>query len=560
MSTIADFLLTNAMVYTVDESLPWASTLAVGEGKILAVGSDALCEKHRGTGTEVRDMHGAFVMPGLVDVHNHHSLAGKAELFELTFPETATFDEILDAVGEYARTLADEAWVVGGSWGSTLVGQLCHISARQALDEAAGGRPVMLSDDSKHNRWASTKALELAGIDTTTHDPETGEIVRDPNSGEPTGVLLEAAGVPVEHAVRAGGGLSPEQHRQACAAGIAALHRHGVTTFQDAGVSVDIMRSLAELDSAGQLDAWVVTSMLINDPIFGFDPIGDELLAHGEKYRSTHHRPDFVKIFLDGVPPTRTAAFLEPYLPDEVHGSCFHGTTTVPAAELTETLAAAARAGLSAKVHCTGDASVRAVLDAVAELRARGHTDTLFQVAHGQFVHPDDRLRFAELGVAADISPFLWTPGLIPAAIAEVLPAQRAAEMQPNRTLVDSGALVAGGTDWPVSPSPNAWEGIQGLVTRADPSGRYPGTLWPEQALTLAEAIQVFTVSGARAMGLSEETGSLSPGKSADFVVLDRDPFDTPVTSLSDTVVRETWFAGRKVFDGLTLADWTSHG
>src|SRR5699024_2519933 len=161
-------------------------------------------------------------------------------------------------------------------------------------------------------------------------------------------------------------------------------------------------------------------SMLVNDPIFGFEPIGDQLFGYGETFRSTHHRPDFVKAFLDGVPPTRTAAFLDPYLPDDAHGAWFHGATSIPAAELITTLRSAARAGLAGKVHCTGDASVRAVLDAVAALRDEGCTEAVFQVAHGQFIHPADRERFAELGVTADISPFLWTPGVIPAAIAEV--------------------------------------------------------------------------------------------------------------------------------------------
>lgn len=122
--------------------------------------------------------------------------------------------------------------------------------------------------------------------------------------------------------------------------------------------------------------------------------------------------------------------------------------------------------------------------------------------------------------------------------------------MQPNRALLDSGALVAGGSDWPVSESPNAWEGIEGLVTRRDPTGAHPGALWPEQAITLAEAIEVFTLGSARATGLDDVTGSLSPGKSADFLVLDRDPFRASPTDLAATTVAETWFAGKRVFGG----------
>ncbi|MBB5958637.1 hypothetical protein FHS29_005245 [Saccharothrix tamanrassetensis] len=540
----ADLILTNATVYTVDRARPRATSLAVEGGRVVS-----LDEVEPGPDTEVRDLGGAFVMPGLVDVHNHHALAGRAELFELTFGGDLDFEAILDAVRHRSRDLGPDEWVVGGAWASTLVERLSHESARRALDAAAGGRPVMLSDDSRHNRWVSSRALELAGVTASTPDPAGGVIVRDPVTGSPCGVLLEAAGVQVERAVRKTGTLTEEQHARASQHAIGILHSYGITAFQDAGVSVDILNALKSLDDAGRLDAWVVTSLLVNDPIFGYDPIGSALMEVGERYRSEHHRPDFVKIFLDGVPPTRTAAFLEPYLPDEVHGDCFHGAPTMPPAELEGWLRAAARAGLSAKIHCTGDASVRATLDAVEKLRGEGYTDTRFQVAHGQFVHPDDLARFGALGVAADISPFLWVPGVIPTAIANVLPAERAARMQPNRALLDSGALVAGGSDWPVSESPNAWEGIQGLVTRQDPAGAHAGALWPEQAITLAEAVEAFTLSGARAMGVDDVTGSLTPGKSADFIVLDRNPFESATAELHATEVTETWFAGRKVFE-----------
>ncbi len=539
----ADLILTNATVYTVDGSRPWASSLAIKDGLVLS-----LEEHERGPNTEVVDLDGAFVMPGLVDVHNHHALAGRAALFELNFGLDAGLDDILAAVRARAAGLGPDEWVVGGAWASTLVSTLSRSSARHALDEAAGGRPVMLADDSRHNRWVSSRALELAGVTAASADPPGGEIVRDPATGEPVGVLLEAAGVAVERALSETRTLTDEQHAAASRHGIGTLHSFGVTAFQDAGVSADILRALKTLDDAGELRAWVVSSLLINDPIFGFDPIGTALLEVAGQYRGEHHRPDFVKIFLDGVPPTRTAAFLEPYLPDDVHGACHHGATTMPGEELEGWLRTAAAAGLSAKVHCTGDASVRATLDAVEKVRAEGFTEARFQVAHGQFVHPDDIPRFAALGVAADISPFLWVPGVIPAAIAEVLPGDRAGRMQPNRSLLDDGALIAGGSDWPVSESPNAWEGIHGLVTRQDPTGTFPGALWPEQAITLAEAIDAFTLAAARAMGLGDVTGSLVPGKSADFVVLDRDPFETDPSALVKTKVTETWFAGHRVY------------
>lgn len=536
-----DLILTGGVIYTVDPTRPRAEALAVAGGRITAVGSDAEIQALAGPDTTRRDLAGAFLMPGLVDVHNHHFLAGKEDLFELQVPIGATLDGIIDAVRAHAATLPAEAWVVGGPWASDRLGEISSVAALARLDEAAGGRPVMLSDDSHHNRWVNSRALELGGVTA-----EQAGVVLD--AGQPTGVLLEAAGVPVAQAQQEAGGLSPSQERAAARRGVEILNSFGVTSFQDAGVSTHILEALRSLDTDGELDAWVVSSLLINDEIFGFDRVGESLVFDGEAYRTEHHRPDFVKIFLDGVPPTRTGAFLEPYLPDDVHGAHHHGETLLDPAELVDWLRRVAQVGLSAKIHCTGDASVHAVLNAVEALRAEGFTDTRYQVAHGQFVHPDDVPRFAALGVAADISPFIWVPGPIVEAIREVLPRERADQMQPNRSLLDAGAIVAGGSDWPVSPSPNAWEGIHGLVTREDPSGTYPGTLWPEQAITLEEAIAAFTISGAEAMGLGAETGSLETGKSADFVVLNRDPFAHPATDLVQTEVTETWFAGRPVY------------
>ncbi|GAA1782756.1 amidohydrolase [Leucobacter iarius] len=540
--THPDLILTGARVYTADPARPWAEAIAVTGGRITAVGTDAEVAELAGPRTERRALDGAFLMPGLVDVHNHHAIAGQEDLFELRLPLGAHLDGIADAVRAYADGLPADAWIVGGPWASDRLGEIDTAEGLALLDAAAGGRPVMLSDDSHHNRWASSRAMELAGIvagdDGVSLDA----------AGGPTGVLIEAAGIPVAQAHRAVGALTAEQDRAASRRGVAMLSEYGITAFQDAGVSTQTLEALRALDTDGELDAWVVTSMLVNDEIFGHDVIGEALVFGGERFRTEHHRPDFVKIFLDGVPPTRTGAFLEPYLPDELHGDHFRGDTLLDPAELTDWLRRVAEVGISAKIHCTGDASVHAVLNAVETLRGEGFTETRYQVAHGQFVHPDDIPRFAALGVSADISPFIWVPGPIVEAIREVLPRDRADRMQPNRSLIDAGAIVAGGSDWPVSASPNAWEGIHGLVTREDPSGEYPGTLWPEEAITLDEAIAVFTINAAEAMGLAEETGSLEVGKSADFVLLDRDPFAHPANELVRTRVDETWFAGRRVF------------
>jgi len=548
----ADLVLLNGVIDTLDPELGRTDALAVAGGRVVAVGAEAAALAP--TAADVVDLQGGYVMPGLLDVHNHHMIAGQMDLFELDVPPTLDLEGLLAAVAGHSTGLGPEEWVVGGSWGSGLMNELNSAEALARLDAATGGRPALLKDDSKHNRWANSKALELAGIGEDTPDPEGGQILRDA-SGRATGVLIEAGGVLVEQALARLRPTSTEDLGRAAARGIEILHSYGITGFQDAAASLQLMRALKKLDDDGGLQAWVVTSMQANDFIFGTEPLGEGIIAHRDETRSAHHRPDFIKIFLDGVPPAGTAAFLEPYLPAAGFPECHCGGTTMDPAELEGWLLRTAERGISAKIHCTGDASVRLVLDTVQKVRAAGHTQVKYHIAHGQFVHPEDIGRFAELDVTADISPSLWFPGVISEAIATVLPAERAAKMHPNRALLDAGARVAGGSDWPVSVSPNAWEGIYGLVTRQDPTGQFPGTLWSEQAITLAEAIRVYTTACAEAMGIDDVTGTLAPGKSADFIVLSENPHEIDIDRVRHITARQTWFAGEKVFDAESGAD-----
>ncbi|MFD6160991.1 amidohydrolase [Nocardia sp. NPDC060256] len=541
---MSETLHANATVWTADESAPEASSFLVRNGNVVAV--DPTPGELTGRETVV-DHDGAFVMPGLGDVHTHHLVAGRADLFELALDATASLDAVLTSVAEWAGGLEPDAWIVGGGWGSTLVQAISSHAVLRRLDQAAGGRPVLLRDDSCHNRWVSSRAMELAGISTSSPNPADGEIVRDQLTGEPVGLLIESALIPVERAYAASLGDSTALDAAGCRRAIELLHGFGITHFQDAAASLPMLRALADLDRRGDLKAWVVTSAQINDRIFGTDPIGAPLLDAAERYRTTHHRPDFVKIFLDGVPTSRTALFLEPYLPDAEHGDQWVGESAMTPAELTGWLLEVARRGLGAKVHCTGDGAVRMLLDAVAEVRAADYAETIVQLAHGEYIAEADLPRVAELNVVADLSPPLWFPGVIFEAHCQCLPRDRAIRMCPNRTLLDSGVLLAGGSDWPVMPSPNPWIGIQGLVTRADPSGSFPGTLGAEQALTVSEALRAYTIGVARASGLGAVTGSLTPGKSADFTVLDRDPFAIDPAELVDTKSVQTWFAGQLV-------------
>ncbi|WP_203137687.1 amidohydrolase [Microbacterium sp. JZ31] len=548
--TEPDLIVHNAVVHTMDDALPAATAFAVTRGRIAAVGDSAQITALAGVGTRMVDAAGACVVPGLMDAHNHHSMAGEEDLYRLSFAPTATVDEICDAVAAWIREheLAPGEWVLGGIWGSTLVPELSTADPLGRLDAASPRNPVLLTDDSHHNKWANSLALAAAGIDDALPDPAGGKIVRDA-SGRATGLLFESAGALADQARAAAEGEPDIARLARCSErGIEMMHELGITAFQDAAATRELLEAFEMLDAEGRLKAWAVSSLLINDNIFGNRFIGRPLMERGEAHRTAHHRPDFTKIFLDGVPPTHTGAFLEPYLPSDAHGHDHRGATTMPIEEVEEWLRHADELGLGVKIHCTGDASVRMVLDAVERVRRDG-LGLIVHIAHGQYIHPDDVPRFAQLGVVAEISPMLWVPGVIVDSLRSVLPEPFGDRLHPNRALLDSGATVVGGSDWPVAESPNPWHAIFGLVTREDPTGRFAGRQWPEQAITVREALAAYTSSSARAMNLADVAGRIAPGLSADFVLLSADPLAVDPVELKDIVARQTWFEGELVFE-----------
>ena len=551
IKTRADVLFRNGRIYTVNRARPWASCVAVKAGRFVAVGDEHEVQPLVGADTTVIDLAGRTAMPGIIDIHNHIMMGGQADLYELRFPSNFSISQIAGAVKEAAAKASPGAWIVGGQFGSDLLPRLNTDAAFAELDAASLGHPVLLRDDSYHNRWASGEALRIAGVTAETPNPIDGEIGRDLTSGRLTGLMVEAASGIVERALVKAGHYTPEMDRAAVARSIAVLNSFGVTGFVEAASMQPILAALKGLDDRGELSAWAVCAMPIVEPGFMFGTAGEELFALRDSYRSAHVKPDYAKMFLDGVPGAKTAAFHEPYVADPVRGCCFRGNIMLTVPELIRWLGRCEKLGIAAKIHCAGDAAVTQALDAIEVVRTfNGPTKLIHHIAHASYIVPEDIPRFAELGVAADLSPIIWFPTVFLEAHKAAMGAERAQRFWPNRDLNRAGALMAGGSDWPVIPNPDPWHGIEGMVTRRNPTGDFAGSaLWPEQALDLETVIDIYTINAARAAGLGHVTGSIEVGKSADLIVLDQALFDIPAERIAKTNVEMTFFEGRKVYE-----------
>ena len=548
-----ELIFHNGKVFTADAAAGRAEAMAVAGGTIVAVGSDLAVKSLAGPGTKMVDLGGGMLLPGIVDVHNHHLRGGQADLYELKLLPTMSFDAVLETVRARCATTKPGEWVFGGIWGSQLVEMIGRASSLAALDAVSGAHPVMLRDDSQHNRWVNSRALELIGIDDGTRDPQDGQILRDAETGAATGLLLERASGLAEQAVERSIPDIAERNKASCRRAVEILNGFGVTAFQDATTTLPFLEALAALDRANELNGWCVASLPGQRTLSGADLVGDALIMRRETYRTRHVRPDFIKLFMDGVPTTRTAAMLTPYRATRLQGCCFCGDPLISIPDLVRWIAKAEKHRMRVKVHCTGDAAVRDTLDAIDVVRSfngpGNGAGATHQIAHAGFVAPADIPRFRALDVAADLSPIIWYPGPIQQAIRAAMPEDRADCYWPLRDFRDAGALMAAGSDWPVVANPDPWLGIEGMITRRNPRGGYDGALWPEQALDLETVLRIYTINAARAMGLSDLTGSIEAGKSADFILVDRDLFATAPERLSQTKVLSTWFEGRQVHE-----------
>ncbi|SDS06360.1 hypothetical protein SAMN04489751_1139 [Brevibacterium sandarakinum] len=543
-----DFIVTNGRICTSDPEQPFVEAFSVVAGKIRTVGALDEVRSSVTAVAEVVDLEGRFAMPGLVDVHAHLGLGGRQLAFELQVLPSDGVAEIAAKVREWQSELKAGQWVVGGIVGSTVMDDLTHHDLH-TLDEAADGHPVLLRDDTMHNRWVNSAAFEILGISEESPDLEGGTFVRD-GEGRLNGVLTELACSPAEAAVLDAIDNVADFHTKAIGTAVQTLNSYGVTAVQESATMDYALRTLRDLDEASDLTAHVVASMPAQ-PFLEEGITGEELYRVGDENHSDHLHPTFAKYVLDGVPMTRTAALVNPYQchhPDDDPN--FTGEPLWDRDELIASLLALADHGLNAKLHATGDGAVRMILDAVEMVRKERGWDTRFHIAHVEYVHDDDLPRFAQLQVVPDASPYLWFPSVMQESMAKQVPVETFERSWPLRRLIESGALVSCGSDWPcAAPTPDPWTGLATLITRANPAPEVPGQLNAGEALTVEQAVAAFTRNPAQAMGLGEKTGMLRPGLSADFIVLDRDLFAAEPAHLHETTVVKTYFEGNLVYE-----------
>jgi predicted amidohydrolase YtcJ len=550
----AELVLTGGKVHTPVHPSGFARALAVRDGRIQAVGTDADIRPLAGRRTRVIDLRGRLVLPAFGDAHVH-AVTGGLESLRCNLLGLRTRPDTLAAVAAYCSGLPAGAWVLGGGWAMEAFPGGLPTAAD--LDAVTGGRPAFLPNYAHHSAWVNTAALELAGIDAGTPDPPDGRIERD-RGGQPAGTLHDGAmrlvQVPAPSAADLRAGLL---------AGQAHLHSLGITRFQDACVG-----AAAEL---GMPDAFDTYRQAAADGLLSCHVTGalwwdrrrdlgqvDDLLARRER-AAGRFRASTVKLMLDGVCETFTAAMSAPYLDRHGHPGGQRGGLFIEPDLLDAAARRLAGEGFQLHFHAIGDRAVSTALDTLASLPAAGRRAARHHLAHLQFIAPRDLGRFRALGAVANFQP-LWacTEPLMQQMTVPFVGPERAAWQYQIGSLARMGARIAFGSDWPVSsadPVQQIHVAVNRVLSerlgqRGEPECQSP--FLPGQAVSLDDALAAFT-SGVDWVNHEENAvGTLRPGLRADLIVLDQDLLAVPSSAIGDTSVVMTVASGQVVFGDLS--------
>ena len=527
---VPDVIVVNALIHTVDRARPAAEAVAICGDTISNVGSTVDIKRLAGPNTRVIDAGGRRVVPGFNDAHVH-LISGAQEILGVDLRPATDPADLARRLREQAARLPKGRWITGGYWDhEAWPGK--QLPTRAQIDAATPDHPVFVQRLDGHMALANTRAIELAGITSATQAPDGGTIVRDA-SGAPAGVFKDNAMDLVSRAIPDD---TPEETLEKAAAALKLAESLGVTTIQDMTASAAELRAYQTLRARGGLTARIYS--IQNHGISGLvdagvsTGFGDEWLRVGG-----------IKLFADGSMGAGTAAFFEPYTDDpSTSGLLIH-----PPETLQKLAFDADAAGFQLIIHAIGDRANALVLDIFERLAAeRGTRDRRPRIEHAQVVREPDKRRFKPLGVIASIQPshciddMRWAEARIGKA--------RSAIAYDFKSFVDAGARIAFGTDWFVEPL-NPMLGLYAAVTRQFPDGTPPGGWFPEERLTLEQAVEYYTLGSAYAEFAETRKGSIAPGKLADLVILSKDIFAVPPREILETKPVLTMVGGRIVFE-----------
>jgi len=530
----ADLIIRNARVWTVDPLLVEAEAVAILGDRIVAVGSSVEVDAWRGKATRVVDGEGKRLLPGFNDAHVHFTDGG-AQLDNVELNDAASPQEFARRIAQRAAKTAKDEWLLGGDWDETKWNPP-HLPTKELIDPLTPRTPVAVNIHDGHMILANSLALRLAGITAQTPDPAGGVIVRDAQ-GNPTGALKDAAADLVYKVIPA---PTHEQRRHSIERALEHAASLGVTSVQHMNPDYADIAIYNELLEEGKLTTRIYAAPLIPQ-------VDDQVkigIRHG--FGGPYLRIGALKSFADGSLGSATAYFFEPFsnqpdnrglLSDEMH----------PISMMRDRMMKGDAAGLQLCTHAIGDAAISTILDIYTEIeKAHGPADRRWRIEHAQHMAAKDFDRFAQLRVMASVQPYhaiddgRWAEGRIGH--------DRASRTYAFRTFLDHGVRLALGTDWNVAPL-NPMLTLYAAVTRATLDGKNPGGWFPDQKLTVKEAIEAYTMGSAYAEFQEKEKGSITAGKLADMVLLSDDVLTIDPVKIRDVRVLKTWVGGKLTYD-----------
>jgi len=528
---LADLVFTNARIWTVDRNRPTAEGVAIAKGRVLALGAPDVLKRYIGPQTTVIDLKGKRMLPGFIDNHTHF-MSGGFQLQSVDLRYARTEEEFAQLIRARAEKFPDR-WITGGDWDhDNWPGG--NLPTKELIDGYTPSTPVFVNRYDGHMALANSHVLKLAGITKDTPDPPGGTIVKDPRSGEPTGMLKdEAMSLVYRHIPDP----TEEEMLEAARLGLAEARKYGVTSIQDVSTHAHL-RVYKALRGNGELTARFFCRL----PIAQYEQLSATSVKAGSG--DEWIRIGAMKSFVDGSLGSSTALFFEPYTSDpSTRGLAMDIVTD---GRLEKWALAADRAGLQLSIHAIGDSANSLLLDLFEKIvRTNQAWDRRFRIEHAQHIHTKDFRRFARLGVIASVQPYhaiddgRWAEKRIGH--------ERCKTTYPFRSFLENGVKLSFGSDWTVAPI-NPLLGIYAAATRRTTDGANPGGWFPEQKITVTEAIEAYTINNAYASFEEKEKGSISVGKLADLVVLSDDILSIDPVKIEGVQVEMTVVGGKIVY------------